>query len=70
MKFQEALEIILCLADQGSLDENHVDDEQREELERQNEAFGVMFTFQQNCRFPDLSEFDADDEQDQQPSED
>ncbi len=66
MKFQEAIEIVLCLASQGALDENHVDEEMRSELDKQNEAMGIVYDFKQNC---DMSEFDADDEQDQQPSE-
>lgn len=60
MTFKEALEIVLDLAGQGALDENQLCEatliELQPEIDRQNEAFGVVSDFMQNC---DLSEFDA-----------
>lgn len=48
MKLQEALETVLCLASQGALDENHIDEEMRPELDRQNAAIGLVSDFKQS----------------------
>lgn len=60
MTLNEASQIVMDLASQGALDENHVDDEQQEELARQNEAIGMVAEFLDRAKeaWPDA--FDAE----------
>jgi len=61
MKFEEALAIVFCLAQQNQLENDVIEDDPvlLKEYERQTEAIEIVSDFAHNV---DLSEFDADDE--------